>query len=58
MAQGTPGTLSSLPLELKQAILSHVENPVTLEAAATASKCLKEALQAPGWNIIIAKVLQ
>lgn len=58
MAHRTPATLSSLPLELRQAILSHVENPVALEAAVTAGKCLEEALQASGGSIIIAKVLQ
>lgn len=57
MAQRPPATLSGLPLELREAILSHVESPRTLEAATAAANCLAEALGANGGNFVIEEVL-
>ena len=56
MARPARPTLSGLPIELRQEILSHIDNPHTLKAAATASQSLAEALQGPGGNDIVGKV--
>ena len=56
MARPARPTLSGLPIELRQEILSHIDHPHSLKAAVTASQSLAEALQGSGGNDIVGKV--
>jgi hypothetical protein len=57
MSKCSQATLTGLPLELRQAILSHADSTRTLRAAAVAGRCFHEAVQGSGGSIVVSQVL-